>query len=144
MRWIVHGKARPFALYIWSVFLCITSVPAAVCLTMGAPLPLLAGATFLCLAVALFGAILVGLSLPTLKEVARAAAIGAAVLSLSGILIPVAVMDASNPACTTRECDLGPSAGGAAFFVVSSLLFFVLIGSGYRLRTRQLSRLSDQ
>lgn len=137
-------KEQPLAVYGWAILLSITSVAAALCLIGAGPVILLAVTTLLCLAVALPGAIVVGFTLTTARNVIRAALIGAAVLSLNAVLIPIAVVDAINPACKTLNCDLGPSLGGAAIFVASALIFFVLMCSGYRLRMRQLSHHSDQ
>lgn len=129
--------SNPLTLYGWAALLCVTSAATAFCLITASPIPLLVAATLLCLTVALVGALIVGFTLTSPKDVVRAALIGAGVLSLSAVLIPSAIMDAADRACNTQDCDLGPSLGGAAFFVASTLIFVVLIGGGYVLRTRR-------
>ncbi len=140
---MVDWKEQPLALYAWAIVLSGTSVVAAACLIAAGPLPLLVAATSLCLMVALGGAVAVGLTLATGKDVVRAAVIGAGMLSLSAVLIPLAVTDTSDPVCKTQDCDLGPSLGGAAFFGITSLVFYLLIGTGYLLRKWLASRHSS-
>lgn len=126
--------------YIWTLALCITAALTAVCLIASGPILLLGAATVLCLAVALFGAVVVGFMLTAQREVIRAAVLGAGTLTVSAVLGPIAVMDVASPSCSTQDCDLVPSVGGLAFFIVSTLIFVGLIGGGYALRTRHTHR----
>jgi hypothetical protein len=90
----------------------------------------------LCVLAAVAAAMVVGSTLETVRDVVRAAIIGAGTLSLGLFIIPATVIDATSPSCTTLDCDLGPSLGAAAFFVLASLVLFGIVGAGYRLRVR--------
>lgn len=131
------SSQQPLVLYLWSGLLLVVPLAIAAWLRAGASPRAIAIVTLLSAVSALVGGLVAGYHLHSARDVVRAAVIAGGAFSLGVFIIPVSVADATSSGCTTLDCDLGPSLSALVFFGISSLVLFVIIGTGYRFRRWQ-------